>query len=139
MLSLRQKTYILTSQIPKGKVLTYKELAYLASIPSPRLVGLYLHQNPYPNISCYRVVNASGKVAQTYAFGGGNIQKERLEKDGIIFTRHKIDLEKYLWRPKLNEIKKLQKLLNQNFLKFIYEQSKRSEQNAKGSSTQKNS
>ncbi len=123
MLSLRQKTYILTSQIPQGKVLTYKELTFLASIPSPRLVGLYLHQNPYSNIPCYRVVNASGKVAQTYAFGGGNIQKERLEKDGIIFTKDKINLEKYLWHPNLTEIRNLQKLFNQNFSKFIYEQS----------------
>lgn len=123
MLSLRQKTYILTSQIPQGKVLTYKELAFLASIPSPRLVGLYLHQNPYSNIPCYRVVNASGKVAQTYAFGGGNIQKERLEKDGIIFTKDKINLEKYLWHPNLTEIRNLQKLFNQNLPKFIYEQS----------------
>jgi alkylated DNA nucleotide flippase Atl1 len=60
MLSLRQKTYILTSQIPQGKVLTYKELTFLASIPSQGYRTLSSSKSLL-KYTCYRVVNASGK------------------------------------------------------------------------------
>jgi methylated-DNA-protein-cysteine methyltransferase-like protein len=100
----RQRTYYVTSQIPKGKVLTYKTLARLAKVSNPRLIGLYLHRNEDPTVPCYRVVNSAGKVAKTYAFGGGDIQKQKLEKDGIVFTKNKINLNTFLWQPDIPSI-----------------------------------
>lgn len=110
----RERTYAITSQIPKGKVLTYKTLAILAQVTNPRLVGMYLHQNHY-NIPCYRVVNSQGKVAKTYAFGGGNIQLKKLQKDGIKDKLGKIDLSVYLWTPSEDESFFLHYLLDQSF------------------------
>jgi len=112
-LNYRGRTYFITSQIPEGKVLTYQSLALLASVPSPRLVGLYLHQNPDPNLPCYRVVNSQGKIAHTYAFGGGKAQAEKLNSDGVIFNGKRLDLKKYLWQPSPSQLKNLQNRLNQ--------------------------
>ena len=45
-----------------------------------RAVGNALHVNPEPVVvPCHRVVNASGKLAPWFAFGGLNAQKRLLE------------------------------------------------------------
>lgn len=96
-----QRTYAVTALIPRGNVLTYKELAKLANVSNPRLVGSYLHKNPYPGIiPCHRVVNSQGKAAVTFAFGGKDNQLSLLKEEGIVIDADKIDLRQYLWKPK---------------------------------------
>lgn len=87
-------------RIPKGKVATYGTVARLAGNPHwSRVVGYALHSNPMPGvIPCHRVVNREGKTAESIAFGGGDIQRQMLEQEGIIFENDgHIDLEEYLW------------------------------------------
>ena len=80
------KIYKVVSKIPKGKVLTYKQVAILSDIKNPRLVGFYLHKNKNPDkIPCHRVILSNGKLATGYAFGGPQKQKELLQKEGIKF------------------------------------------------------
>lgn len=94
------KVFAIVSQIPKGKVSTYKRVSELTGIKNPRLVGLYLHKNKDPkNIPCHRVIKSDGTLASGYAFGGIKKQKEILEKEGISFERNKISLNKYLFNP----------------------------------------
>ncbi len=93
-----EKIYEVVKSIPKGKVATYGQVAMLAGNPRwARVVGYALHQNPAPGvIPCHRVVNREGKVAETFAFGGGTIQREILEKEGIKFEKDgHIDLNIY--------------------------------------------
>jgi methylated-DNA-protein-cysteine methyltransferase-like protein len=48
------------------------------------------------------VVNAQGKLTGRFAFGGINVQKERLEADGIeVSDDYRVDLKKYQWKPDL--------------------------------------
>ncbi len=97
-MSVFEKIYNVVKQIPKGKVATYGQVAMMAGNPRwARVVGYALHNNPDPeNIPCHRVVNREGKVATGFAFGGGQTQRQLLEKDGIIFEPDgHIDLEKY--------------------------------------------
>ena len=56
-----------------------------------------LHNNSDPaNIPCHRVMKAKGEVATHFAFGGAKGQREKLEKEGIIFEENgRIDLNKY--------------------------------------------
>ncbi len=91
-----EKIYKVVSQIPKGKVLTYKKVAEIAKIKSPRVVGFALNKNKNPDkIPCHRVVNIKGELTG-YAFGGIKKKKEILEREGIRFlTNGKIDLQKY--------------------------------------------
>ena len=101
-LSVFEKIYAVVSKIPKGCVATYGQVALLAGNPRwARVVGYALHQNPTPFIiPCHRVVNRDGKVAESFAFGGGEVQKQLLTEEGIVFEADgHIDLKKYLWQP----------------------------------------
>ncbi len=93
-----EKIYEVVKNIPKGKVATYGQVATLAGNPKwSRVVGYALHVNPDPStIPCHRVVNREGKVAEIFAFGGGAVQRQLLESEGIVFEPNgRIDLKKY--------------------------------------------
>ena len=64
-----------------------------------RHVGNILHENPdgdlYP---CYKVVNCKGRLSEGYAFGGIEMQKERLEADGIAVVDFRVNLAEYRWK-----------------------------------------
>ena len=96
MKNFYEKVYDIVAQIPKGKVTTYGCIAMrLGNIRLSRLVGNALHANTDPvNVPCHRVV----KLAPMYVFGGVDVQKERLENEGVEVDGDRIDLEKYLWR-----------------------------------------
>lgn len=100
-MSVFEKIYQVVKQIPKGKVATYGYVALKAGNPRwARVVGYALHNNPAPGvIPCHRVVNREGKVADAFAFGGGDTQRELLENEGIVFRQDgTIDLKKYGWQ-----------------------------------------
>lgn len=94
-----EKVYKVVSKIPKGKVSTYKEIAKLAGIKNPRLIGNYLHKNIDPKtIPCHRVIRSDGTLAKGYAFGGIKKQKEILEIEGVGFLSNgRVNLDKYLF------------------------------------------
>ena len=97
-MSVFEKIYEVVKNIPYGKVATYGQVALLAGNSRwARVVGYALHNNPDPqNIPCHRVVNREGRVASGYAFGGSDIQRELLEKEGIVFEKDgHIDLQKF--------------------------------------------
>lgn len=97
-----EKIYEVVCNIPEGKVATYGQVAMLAGNPRwSRVVGYALHKNPaFGVIPCHRVVNRDGKTAESFAFGGGDIQRQMLENEGVVFGADGlIDLDKYLWKP----------------------------------------
>ena len=102
MKNFYEKVYDIVAQIPKGKVTTYGCIAMrLGNIRLSRLVGNALHANTDPvNVPCHRVVNREGKLAPMYVFGGIDVQKERLENEGVEFKSNGlVDMNKYRWRP----------------------------------------
>ena len=92
-----KRIYDAVCNIPKGKVATFGQVAALAGNPKmSRAVGNALHKNPDPDrIPCYRVVNAKGELSGAFAFGGKNVQAERLMADGIEVVNGRVDLKKY--------------------------------------------
>lgn len=81
MKSFTEKVYEIVKKIPKGSVLTYKEVAKMTgNNKASRAVGNILHKNFDPKIPCHRVIRSDGK------FGGynrGNLNKiEILRKEG---------------------------------------------------------
>lgn len=93
-----ERIYKVVQTIPKGKVATYGQVALLAGNPRwARVVGYALHVNPRPGeIPCHRVVNREGRVAAAFAFGGGETQRELLEKEGVEFEADgHIDLKRF--------------------------------------------
>lgn len=70
--NLSEKVFEIVSKIPKGKTLTYKEVAELAGAPKAyRAVGNILHTNYDQRIPCHRVVRSDGKT------GGYNRGEEK--------------------------------------------------------------
>ncbi len=95
-----ERIYDVVRQIPKGRVLTYGQVARLAGNPRwARVVGYALHRNPAPGvIPCHRVVDREGRVATSFAFGGGETQRQLLEGEGVAFRADgTIDLRRFGW------------------------------------------
>lgn len=101
-MSFYDTVYEKVKQIPKGKVATYGQIAILCASPrASRAVGYALHFNPKPGvIPCHRVVNRFGHLAHAFVFGGIDVQKQLLNKEGVFVDENFcVDLEKYLWNP----------------------------------------
>lgn len=63
MTEFQQKVYGIVKRIPKGKVLTYKQVAQkLGDKNLARAVGNALNKNHDSKIPCYRVVRSDGKI-----------------------------------------------------------------------------
>ena len=93
-----EKIYEVVKTIPKGKVMSYGQVAMLAGNPRwSRVVGYALHSNPNPSeIPCHRVVMKDGSVSPGFAFGGPDAQRQLLENEGIGFTSEgKVDMKRY--------------------------------------------
>lgn len=77
--------------------MTYGQIAHLAGNPrGARAVGFAMHNNPYPSeIPCHRVVFKDGGICKGYAFGGPEVQRKRLEDEGVSFLPDgRVDLER---------------------------------------------
>lgn len=60
-MDFKDSVYAVVRSIPKGKVLTYKEVAALAGSPRAyRAVGNILNKNYNPEIPCHRVIRSDG-------------------------------------------------------------------------------
>lgn len=76
MKTFRERVFNTVGKIPKGKTLTYKEVARRAGRPQAyRTVGNILSKNYNSRIPCHRVVRSDGKA------GGYNRgEQEKLRK-----------------------------------------------------------
>ncbi len=80
--NFKNKVFAVVKKIPKGKVLTYKEVARQAGSPGAfRAVGNILNKNYDPKIPCHRVVRSDGKTGG-YNRGAANKIKI-LKKEGV--------------------------------------------------------
>ena len=80
-----KKVYEVVKKIPKGEVLTYREVAKLAGSPRAyRAVGTILSKNYDPTIPCHRVIRSDGKIGH-YNRGGRDQKINILKKEGVCF------------------------------------------------------
>jgi methylated-DNA-[protein]-cysteine S-methyltransferase len=96
----QSQVYVLCSQIPKGKVSTYKEIAKAMKTKAYRAVGSALNSNLYaPKVPCHRVIHSNGDVG---GFAHGQEQKIKLlTQEGVEIKNNKINVEKYLFTVSL--------------------------------------
>lgn len=92
VISYIEQVYQVVSRIPKGKVMSYGQIAKIIGYGGPRWVGKVLHYNPYGSekVPCHRVIKSDGTVADGYAFGGKDKQKEMLENEGAEFVKERV-------------------------------------------------
>lgn len=91
----------LIKAIPRGKVATYGQIAYMTGLyPSFRRVVWILHScSEKEGLPWHRVVNRKGTISLKPG-AGYEKQKEALMEEGIVFDdKDRIDLDLYLWEP----------------------------------------
>ena len=91
----------LIKTIPKGKVASYGQIAYLTGLyPSVRRVVWILHScSEKEGLPWHRVVNQKGTISLKPG-AGYEKQKSLLEEEGIVFdAKDQIDLDRFLWEP----------------------------------------
>ena len=97
-----ERVYALVAQIPKGRVMTYGQIAALCdSAQASRIVGGIAHFGP-PDLPWQRVVNKKGGLAAGY-YGGRAGQKRDLEAEGVQVygdeDTYYVLVEELLWQP----------------------------------------
>jgi O-6-methylguanine DNA methyltransferase len=76
IVSFRERVYAVVKKIPRGKTLTYKQVAKLAGSPNAyRAVGNILNNNFDPTIPCHRVIRSDGK---TGGYNRGAARKKQI-------------------------------------------------------------
>lgn len=83
--------YWLVWHIPKGRCVTYGQLALAAGSPrAARIVGGIAHYGP-SELPWHRVVRKDGGLAHGYP-GGAALQRTHLENEGVAFSDHDVIL-----------------------------------------------
>lgn len=91
-ISFQEKVYKVVAGIPRGKVLSYAEVARLADSPrASRAVGTLMHRNPHKHVPCHRVICSGGRVGN-YA-RGPNKKIQLLRKEGVGISGGRINFK----------------------------------------------
>lgn len=105
--------YRLVRQIPRGKVVTYGQVAAILGHPrAARAVGHALRMLPpmlVRAVPWQRVINSAGSISHRGDIARPEQQRELLEAEGVRFSRSgKVDLERLRWAgPKREWLTKL--------------------------------
>lgn len=82
--TFKEQVHSVVRRIPKGKTMTYGEVAALAgSVGASRAVGTILSKNYDPAIPCHRVIRSDGKIGN-YNRGGQQAKFALLKNEGAI-------------------------------------------------------
>ena len=77
----KEKVLEVVRRIPKGRIMSYKEVAVVAGSPRAyRAVGNIMNKNRNPKVPCHRVIRSDGK-AGGYALGSRK-KTSLLKKEG---------------------------------------------------------
>ena len=95
----RERVEGLVRQIPRGRVMTYGQLAALAGSPiAARIVGGIAHFGD-PELPWQRVVNKSGGLASGYP-GGRHGNAAALRAEGVAVSADEtVNVDELLWWP----------------------------------------
>ena len=100
--TFRERVYAIASGIPRGSVVTYKQLAtWVGNARASRAIGMCMKYNPHRHsVPCHRVVSSTGALTG-YSFGKGVITKKKLlQKEGVIFSGERVSLGASQWHKK---------------------------------------
>ncbi len=94
-----QRVETVVGQIPKGRVMTYGQIATLCgNARAARIVGGIAHFGD-PELPWQRVVNKSGGLAAGYP-GGRAAHRVHLEQEGIVVDdKFRVNVAESLWNP----------------------------------------
>ncbi len=90
----------LIRSVPKGKVATYGLIASLAGSPQgSRGVGWLLHSSTHKHkLPWQRIIKSGGQLSFPICSPKLNLQRDKLEAEGVIVVKGKVELKKFLWK-----------------------------------------
>lgn len=96
----KDRVYALVAKIPKGRLMTYGQIAALCGNPMAAWeVGQIAHMGP-KELPWQRVLNKQGGLAFAYTWGGFEGHKKALEAEGVkVSDDFKADIDQLLWWP----------------------------------------
>lgn len=110
-------------QIPAGKVASYGQVAAYAGMPrGARMVGWTMAgMGDFTDFPWWRVVNNAGAITiKGIMLNAKEVQKKMLVQEGVEVDKNlKLDIEKYRYRPSMNELEKLG--LDKEYMADIFE------------------
>lgn len=81
-----QRVWAIIEHIPKGRVVTYADVAHALHTRAYRAVGQALNRNPHaPQVPCHRVVASDGSL---HGYAGGLARKAKLLRQEGVDVRH---------------------------------------------------
>lgn len=96
--NFKDRVYALVTQIPKGRVMTYGQIAALCGQPrAARIVGGIAHWGD-ESLPWQRVVHKDGRLATGFP-GGVDGHRQVLEAEGVKALDYRVDIEKLIWEP----------------------------------------
>jgi methylated-DNA-protein-cysteine methyltransferase-like protein len=93
--------YLVLASVPSGSVVTYGQVAELAGLPrAARMVGRILGNLPKgTELPWHRVINAAGKISLAEDSPSFQLQKARLQEEGVVLNNNRVSLKKFNWQP----------------------------------------
>ncbi len=95
------RVYAVVADIPKGKVTSYGAIGEALGIrSSARVVGYAMGKIPDdPSLPAHRVLNRNGELTGAHKFGGYDVMRKRLEREGVAFKGSRVDMSLHFWDP----------------------------------------
>ena len=94
-MDFRQKVYEIVKLIPKGKVMTYKQIGKKINSKAYRAIGQALKNNQDPkNIPCHRVIKSNGEIGGYFGHINDDLSKKKeelLKSEGVKMVNGKVD------------------------------------------------
>lgn len=102
MANFYEAVYEVVRAIPRGRVMTYGQIATLLGCPrAARAVGYAMRASGRrDDVPWQRVINSRGRISARNEVERPLLQKVLLEAEGVAFDAdERIDLEQYQWSP----------------------------------------
>jgi methylated-DNA-protein-cysteine methyltransferase-like protein len=91
------RVYALVRRIPRGRVVTYGQVAALVGAPrAARAVGGAMRRCP-PGVPWHRVVNGCGSISRRPNASSMLSQRLLLAQEGVRFVQGRVELSRYRW------------------------------------------
>ncbi|MCC6145541.1 MAG: MGMT family protein [Candidatus Hydrogenedentes bacterium] len=92
--------HALVRNIPRGRVMTYGQIATILGCPrAARAVGYAMRASP-ADVPWHRVINGRGQISGRSEVERPVLQRLLLEKEGVRFDKTETcDLDRYRWEP----------------------------------------
>jgi len=107
--SFHEKVLDCVSQVPEGRVTTYKLIAHALGTRAYRSIGQTLKKNPFsPRVPCHRVVASDGTLGGFFGMRTGpkiEEKKTMLKEEGIEFEKGTLKIKEFeqkLYEPILS-------------------------------------